>query len=309
MKNAMETLDATHVEKTVEGPSMFDAEARFAGITLAVDPIDRDRTEGSDNVMAMFYEEQPFMWEYVKDELRRVIQNASGKVDFLDVGTGSGVWSILVAKNLGAEHVVAIDKSPRAIEEATKNAERNGVTFELQEEFYNMNSAPYRSCKSIGIYAPYHLYPAELEMAIPQHARGGVDGQQIFREELMVANYHLASGGSIVFNQMCLGRNGRPEFAEYIPHILEDVSLEYTNIFPPMDTAEFLRGVYGYECPEYQVETARKYPELYYCDGIIRRDGKGEVGAVEHRIDLKGRTWQDRIGLHHQIALHGLNAK
>lgn len=290
-------------------PSMFDAEAKFAGITLAVDPIDRKRTEGSDNVMAMFHEEQPFMWEFVKNELKGAIDRVPGTVDFLDVGTGSGVWSILVAKNLGAEHVVAIDKSPRAIVEAAKNARRNDVSFALQEEFYNMSSAKYRSCKSIGIYAPYHLYPAELEMAIPQHARGGVDGQQIFREELMVANYHLATGGSIVFNQMCLGRNGRPEFAEYIPHILEDVSLEYTNIFPPMDTAEFLRGVYGDECQEYQAETARKYPELYYCDGIIRRDGKGEVSEAAHRIDLKGRTWQDRIDLHHQIALHGLKVK
>lgn len=289
------------------GPSMFDTEASFAGISLTVDPINRERTEGSDNVMAMFYEEQPFMWEYVKGVLKKVIQNTPGKIDFLDVGVGSGVWSILVAKNLGAnKNIIAIDKSPRAIREATKNAERNGVTFVLQQEFYNMNSAPYQSCKSIGIYAPYHLYPAELEMAIPQHARGGVDGQQIFREQLVVANYHLAPGGSIVFNQMCLGKNGRPAFAEYIPHILENISLEYTNIFPPMSTVKFLYGVYGDSYKEYQEETARLFPEIYYCDGIIRRDRKGIVTKIDHHIDLKGRTWNDRIELHRQIALHGL---
>jgi len=288
-------------------PSMFDEEASFAGITIAVDPINRKRTEGDDNVMAMFYEEQPFMWEFVKNDIALAIQNAQGVIDFLDVGTGSGVWAILVCKNLNAKNVVAIDKSPRAIKEAQKNADRNGVSFKIQEEFYNMNSAPYRSAKSIGLYPPYHLYPKELEMDIPQHARGGVDGQQIFREQLCVANYHLAVNGSIVFNQMCLGRNGKPRFVEYIPHLLEEVSLRYTNIFPPMRTDEFLKGVYGEKLADYQKEISQKYPELYYCDGVITRDGQNKVEEVTHSVDLKGRTWQDRIELHREIGLHGIS--
>jgi SAM-dependent methyltransferase len=288
------------------GPSMFDAEVNFANITLLVDPIDRTRTEVSDNVMAMFYEEQPFMWEFVKDDISKAIKTSKGDIDFLDVGTGSGVWSILVAKNLGAQKIIAIDKSRRAIEEAKKNAERNNVLFSLQEEFYNMNSVPYRSVKSIGIYAPYHLYPKEMEMKIPQHARGGIDGQQIFREQLCTANYHLADEGSIVFNQMCLGRNGIPEFVQYIPHLLEDVSLKYTNIFPPMRTDEFLKGIYGDAAKDYQEKISKKYPELYYCDGVITRDSKCTIEEVAHDIDLKGRSWADRIELHRQIALHGL---
>jgi hypothetical protein len=76
-----------------EGPSMFDTEASFAGIHIAVDPINRDREESSDNVMAMFYEEQPFMWEFVKSTIKHAVNAVVGTVDFLDVGTGSGVWS------------------------------------------------------------------------------------------------------------------------------------------------------------------------------------------------------------------------
>ncbi len=289
------------------GPSMFDTSASFAGITIKVDPIDRPREEESDNVMAMFYEEQPFMWEFVKDEIEKKVAEDIGEIDFLDVGTGSGVWSILVAKNTGAKNIVAIDKSPRAVIEAKKNAQLNGVDFKIQEEFYNMNSAPYRSAKVIGIYAPYHLYPKEIEMKIPQHARGGVDGQQIFKEELCTADYHLALNGSIVFNQMCLGKNGKPDFVNYIPQLIKDSSLSYTNIFPPMNTAEFLKGVYGDLYPEWQREISKEYPEVYYCDGIITRDGKKEIKEVEHNIDLKGRTWADRVELHKQIGLHGAN--
>lgn len=290
---------------TNESPRMFDSQASFAGITLTVDPIDRERSEGADNVMAMFYEEQPFMWEYVKTRLEQAIKRVRGSVDFLDVGTGSSVWSLLAIKNLNAQNVVAIDKSPRAIEMARQNARANGVDFELRHEFYNMNSAEYRSAKAIGIYAPYHLYPASIEMKIPQHARGGVDGQQVFKEQLCIANYHLAEGGVIVFNQMCLGKGGAPMFTRYIPQLIEGTSLTYTNIFKPMSTAEFLAGVYGDEHVAYQKSVAAAYPEIYYCDGVIRRDGKGEMLVEKHSIDLHGRSWEDRIQLHKEISRHG----
>lgn len=291
--------------KTINGPRMFNTSVNFANIKIEVDPINRQRMEDSDNVMAMFYEEQPFMWEFVKEEIAKTIQKAEGKIDFLDVGTGSGVWSILVAKNLKAKRILAIDKSPRAIKWAQKNAQLNGVDFEIRQEFYNLSTTPYQSCKVIGLYPPYHLYPQEVELKIPQHARGGIDGQQIFREQLVTADYHLAEDGIIVFNQMCLGRNGVPEFTQYIPHLLHDVSLEYTNIFSPITTQEFLEGVYGNRYLKYIKKISTNYPELYYCNGIIRRDGIGSIQEIIHAIDTNGRTWKDRIALHHEIAKHG----
>ena len=288
-------------------PNMFDSKANFANISLEIDPINRARSEDSDNVMAMFYEEQPFMWKFVKNRIAQTIKSISAEIDFLDVGTGSGVWSILVAKNIGAKNIVAIDKSKRAIDWANKNAQLNKVSFKIQNEFYNMSSAPYKSCKVIGIYAPYHLYPKEIEFKIPQHARGGIDGQQIFREQLVVADYHLSDDGIIVFNQMCLGRKGKPAFVEYIPHLLKNVSLEYTNIFPPMKTIEFLEKIYEGKYKEYIDQISKEFPELYYCDGIIIRDGKGSITENKHDIDLKDRSWEDRVKLHHEIAKHGLN--
>lgn len=291
---------------STEGSRMFDARASFAGITLSVDPIDRSRSDSADNVMAIFYEEQPFMWEYVKERVANTIRTARGSIDFLDVGTGSGVGSIYAIKHTGALRVLAIDKSPRAIETAGHNAAANGVEFELKNEFYNTNSAGYRSAKAIGIYAPYHLYPATVEGLIPQHARGGVDGQQVFKEQLCIANYHLSDNGIIVFNQMCLGKDGSPMFTRYIPQLIEEASLEYTNIFEPMSTADFLSQVYGDRHAAYQKNISAAFPELYYCDGVIRRDGKNTVRVEKTAIDLCGRSWKDRIELHKEIARHGL---
>jgi hypothetical protein len=124
------------------------------------------------------------------------------------------------------------------------------------------------------------LYPSSIETEIPLHARGGVDGQQVFKEQLTTADYHLTNNGIIVFNQMCLGRDGKPAFVDYIPRIIDDCSLEYTNILPPIKTSEFLNEVYGPEFADYVSEVSRENPQLFYCNGIIKRDGNGRVGRI-----------------------------
>ncbi|PIQ68355.1 MAG: hypothetical protein COV91_04450 [Candidatus Taylorbacteria bacterium CG11_big_fil_rev_8_21_14_0_20_46_11] len=290
-------------------PNMFDTEVQFEGITLNVDPINRSRTDQDDNVMAIFWEEQPFMWHFSKGYIDHALKKSSGEVEFLDVGTGSGIWSILVKKHLTPKSVIALDINKRAISQAKKNAIRNKVSFDVRNEYYGMHSVAYRSAKVIGIYPPYHIYPAEVENKIPLHARGGIDGQQLFKEQLTTANYHLAEEGVIVFNMMCLGRNGKPEFARYIPRIVEQSSLKYTNIFPPTRTREFLLAVYGEEFSQFQKGLSKSFPELYFCDGVITRDGKGKIEEIPHKIPLYGRRWKDRIQLHKEVAKHGKDGK
>jgi SAM-dependent methyltransferase len=286
-------------------PTMFDEEAEFAGIKLKVDPIDRKRTDESDNVMAIFYEEQPFTWEFSKPYIEQALNESTGSIDFLDIGCGSGVFSILVGKHFPDSKIIALDKSPRAIEQAQENAKLNAVSFDVKHELYSPDSFPAKSAKVTGLYPPYHLYPEEIAEKIPQHARGGSDGQDEFKNQLKVANHHLADNGIIFFNQMCLGDENEPEFTRYIPEYIEgNPSVLYTNVFPGMSTEEFLKGVYADKHPEYVHETTERYPKVYYNVGIIRRDGKGEVKEMPHTIDLKGRTWDDRIKLHYEIAQH-----
>ena len=87
--------------------------------------------------------------------------------------------------------------------------------------------------------------------------------------------------------------------------ISEKPSLVYTNVFPRVPTREFLEGVYGGEYKDFVERVAKNNPWTYYTVGIIRRDGKGTIEEVVHDIDLKDRTWQDRIDLHREIANHG----
>lgn len=290
--------------RTTTDPRMFDTDVTIDGIHLRVDRIDRKRTEGSDNVMAIFWEEQPFTWRFIQPHIIRALKESPGSLGFLDVGTGSGIFGIWMAKHLGAS-VVAIDKSARAIARAKQNARRNGVKLQYRFGRYQVGSVPRQSAKVIGLYPPYHLYPQSIAPAIPQHARGGSDGQDEFRNQLHIANTHLAPNGVIFFNQMCLGTDRGPRFLDYIPKLIGGrPSIVYTNVFPRIRTRAFLRGVYGERHHRYVEATSKKYPWLYYAVGIIRRDGQGAVQEVKHRIPLRGRTWKDRIVLHQEISGH-----
>ena len=101
---------------------MYDSFVEVDGVKLNVDPINRRRTDKSDNVMAIFQEEQPVMWQFTKPYVANAISQGEGTLDFLDVGTGSGIWSLLMRKHFPTASVLAIDKSPRAVTEAKKNA-------------------------------------------------------------------------------------------------------------------------------------------------------------------------------------------
>lgn len=305
----MEEYRKQEAVKTQEVTGMFEPLARFAGITIEVDPVNRPRTDASDNVMAIFWEEQGMWWEFAKNDIKSAIKTVAAPIDFLDVGTGSGVMAILAAKHAGAKHIIAIDKSRRAVDVAQENAKKNEVVWTLKNELYNKNTAPHRFVKVISLNAPYHLYPPEIAGDMPQHARGGIDGQEVFKEQLAIANEHLAEGGIISFHQMCLGRNGRPAFAEYIPTLIKGASLKYMNIFPPVKSADFFKKVYVDRFPEYQKEMSAQYPELYFCNGIITRDDKGEIKEVPHHIDPKGTSWETRFKLHQQISAHASRVK
>jgi SAM-dependent methyltransferase len=285
-------------------PTMYDDFVELDGIRLRVDRLDRERTDNDDNVMAIFYEEQPFTWQFVQPYLRDALTESAGEIDFLDVGCGSGIFSLLMAKHYNAK-VIAIDKSNRAIDFAGKNAILNDLEFQIQHELYNVCSAPKEGSKIIGLYPPYHIYPEFIKEKIPQHARGGSNGQEEFKNQLAIASNHLAENGIIFFNQMCLGDESGPDLLDYIPKLVVDnPSVIYTNVLPPIETKEFLEGVYRGDHRYFVDKVSSENPWVHYTVGIVKRDRKGEVIHVKHDIDLKGRSWEDRIKLHREIALH-----
>jgi len=291
----------------IKNPDMFDTFVEIDGINLFVDPINRTRTKDGDNVFAILTEEQPFTWKFVQPYIKKALKESDGEIDFLDVGCGSGVFGLLMAKHYSAK-VVAVDLSKRAIEFAKKNAELNNLEITLRHEYYNLGSVPEKQVKIIGIYPPYHIYPSKVRDKLPQHACGGSDGQGEFRNQLCIADYHLANNGIIFFNQFCLGDKKGPNFLNYIKYLVRgNVSLVYTNVFGPIDTKEFLDKVYQDKHRDFVNYISDENPLLYYTVGIITRDNKGLVAEMKHNLDLKGRTWNDRIQAHYEIVKHEQN--
>lgn len=63
--------------------------------------------------------------------LRAIEERAAPGARALDLGSGSGILAVLLAK-LGAREVVALDTDPVAVDATAKTAERNGVAHILQ---------------------------------------------------------------------------------------------------------------------------------------------------------------------------------
>ena len=293
----------------VNGINIYSTHANFFGVEIHTDPINRKgRTEEDDTLMCMMHEEQPMIWHCCLPYIKKAIAKSNGEIGFLDVGTGSGVFAVLMAKHFPKISVVAIDKNPRAAKRAMENARLNGVSFTVKEEFYSPKTVAAHSCRTIGIYPPYHLYPEGYEMLVPQHARGGSDGQREFKNQLSKVGKHLAQDGIVFFNQNCVGTESGPLFLDYYQELVGgQPSMIYTEVFPRICTREFLemiyRGISHPEIDQYIDRMATEFPWNYLVHGVIRQDGLGKVETFTHDYDLCGMTWYDRAQIHREIAL------
>jgi len=119
----------------------------------------------------------------------------------LDLGTGSGVYSIGIAL-LGASRVVAVDRSETALETARRNAQLNGVADRVDFRLGSMFEAVHSDEKfSLIVSNPPCLPdPGEIDLVIPGTIMlSGPDGTWHVTQLLERGPEHLAPGGRIVF--------------------------------------------------------------------------------------------------------------
>ncbi len=277
----------------------------FDGIKVLTDKLNRLRSDDNDNVMEIFYEEQPASWLFVMDALKKGFSGSAPK--FLDIGCGCGIFGLLAAKHLKAE-VTAIDISSRAIEFTRENAKLNGLELNLKHEAYSKESFAANAADIICMNPPFHIYPREFETSLPQHARGGSDGQTEFKSQLTIAFSHLSANGYLFFVIMCGGDDQQPDFCNYIPSIFKNRSLVYTNILPPISSRDFMFQLYGEKYQYFTRNYEASFPWIYYCTGLVKATSdSSEITCKQHSIDLKGRGWSDRIELHQAINEHVIN--
>ncbi|MGH9240288.1 MAG: hypothetical protein ACRD3G_19760, partial [Vicinamibacterales bacterium] len=251
------------------------------GVVIKHDPLRRQTAE-CDSVMPILHEEHVVTWSLLGDTIISTIdrQRSAVEVDFLDVGTGSGIWTILVARalqrrhpDLGKERIVAVDKVPRMIFACRENLRLNLIepgAVRLVEKPYAASTVTASSTGAIFMNPPYHLYPRTVENRVPYHARGGSWGFREFERWLKVANEDLADEATIFFHHMCLGDESGPLWETFIPKAVDDVvSIVAHDILPPYPTRDFLTAVYRGDHAAFVEETSRNHPWLYFSSGQV----------------------------------------
>jgi release factor glutamine methyltransferase len=151
--------------------------------------------------------ETELLVEVALQYVRRRLPSGS-PVKVLDVGTGSGVISVCLAKEHAATQIVAVDFSPVALNMASVNAKRNGVAdrirFLLGDLFAPVE--PLRETFELIVSNPPYIRRGELPMLAPEIHRwepaialdGGMDGLNTYRRIIEEGHKYLTTGGSMV---------------------------------------------------------------------------------------------------------------
>lgn len=130
----------------------------------------------------------------------------------LDLGCGTGIVAIVLARLLPADAVVcASDVSPAAVDLTRRNADRNGVRVDCR---CGSMFAPWTGARFdlivddvSGVAEPLARGSGWYPPAVPSEA--GLDGTRWTMEMLSHARDHLAPGGVVVFPVLTLSREDR----------------------------------------------------------------------------------------------------
>ncbi|MBI5789244.1 MAG: peptide chain release factor N(5)-glutamine methyltransferase [Candidatus Schekmanbacteria bacterium] len=165
----------------------------------------------------------------------------------LDIGAGSGIIAVSLAKEIKNAQIIATDISPKALEVARENAQSNGVADQISwhcaDLFNGLES--YRGRIDLLVSNPPYIRDDELPGLQPEvrdyepHSAllGGKDGLDIIRRIINDAGNWLKSGGCLCLE---IGAGQGAAVCEL---------LEATRIFSPIrivkDYARLNRVVWG----------------------------------------------------------------
>ncbi|MBI3018962.1 MAG: peptide chain release factor N(5)-glutamine methyltransferase [Deltaproteobacteria bacterium] len=130
-----------------------------------------------------------------------------GYLHILELGTGSGVLAIVLAKELPQSHIWAVDISERALSYALENAKTHGVSSQIHFVKSDLFSAldPSQKFDLIISNPPYlaeeewrNLAPHIREFEPSEALRGGAQGIDFHLKILDLAPQFLRSNGSVV---------------------------------------------------------------------------------------------------------------
>ena len=128
--------------------------------------------------------------ELLIDEVAKNIENKDAVMTFVEVGVGSGIISIMLAKKFKNAKIIAVDISPKALAVAQKNIEKFGVQEQIELREGSLLEPIAESIDYLVSNPPYIAADAMLESNLsyePQNALfGGSVGDEIIQELLDV---------------------------------------------------------------------------------------------------------------------------
>jgi release factor glutamine methyltransferase len=126
--------------------------------------------------------------ELLIDEVLKNIDDKESTLQFVEVGVGSGIISIILAKALKNAKFIAIDISPKALAVAEINIKRFGLTDRIELRLGSLLSPVEEKIDYLVSNPPYIENGVELESNLayePQNALfGGEIGDEIIKELL-----------------------------------------------------------------------------------------------------------------------------
>lgn len=143
----------------------------------------------------------------VEIALDRLKSTTSGTPNILDLGTGSGIIAVCLAKERIEANIVAVDIDSSALEFARTNGRRHGVSERMDLIHDDLFAALGRKpLFDLIVSNPPYVRTGDLSLLAPEISRwepmialdGGPDGVEYYRRVIGVAHEYLAPGSSIV---------------------------------------------------------------------------------------------------------------
>ncbi len=141
--------------------------------------------------------------EILIEQCLKIFAKLPSPVRILDLGTGSGILSIVLAKEIPHSQVTAIEQSAEALEVARKNALHHDVTDQISFISGDMMAVDWQGPYDIIISNPPYIESGDIKKCMPevrlyepiQALDGGEDGLDYYRFIVPTAWEKLKANG------------------------------------------------------------------------------------------------------------------
>ena len=132
--------------------------------------------------------------------------NCPSPFKILDLGTGSGVLAIIMAKEVPSCKVVALEIDPKALSIAKENAKVHGVDDRVEFICGDLKKVDWRGNYSMILSNPPYIPSVDIQKIMPEVQNyeprkaldGGLDGLDFYRDIIPKASDRLEENGFLI---------------------------------------------------------------------------------------------------------------